>query len=45
MTIGQNRWLPHLVLILGVVVFVFPIYLPSSARPTTRPRSRAARCR
>lgn len=27
MTIGQNRWLPHLVLILGVIVFAFPIYL------------------
>jgi sn-glycerol 3-phosphate transport system permease protein len=27
MTIGQNRWLPHLFLILGVIVFVFPIYL------------------
>jgi len=27
MTIGQNRWLPHVVLLLGVVVFVFPIYL------------------
>jgi len=27
MTIGQNRWLPHVVLILGVVVFAFPIYL------------------
>ena len=27
MTIGQNRWLPHVVLILGVIVFVFPIYL------------------
>ncbi len=27
MTIGQNRWLPHVVLILGVIVFVFPVYL------------------
>ena len=26
MTIGQNRWLPHVILLLGVVVFVFPIY-------------------
>jgi sn-glycerol 3-phosphate transport system permease protein len=26
-TIGQNRWLPHVVLLLGVVVFAFPIYL------------------
>jgi len=27
MAIGQNRWLPHLVLIVGVVIFAFPIYL------------------
>jgi sn-glycerol 3-phosphate transport system permease protein len=27
MTIGQNRWLPHVVLILGMIVFAFPIYL------------------
>jgi sn-glycerol 3-phosphate transport system permease protein len=27
MTIGRNRWLPHVVLILGVVIFAFPIYL------------------
>ncbi len=27
MSIGQNRWLPHVILILGVVIFVFPIYL------------------
>jgi sn-glycerol 3-phosphate transport system permease protein len=27
MAIGRNRWLPHLVLLLGVVIFVFPIYL------------------
>jgi sn-glycerol 3-phosphate transport system permease protein len=27
MTIGRNRWLPHLVLLVGVVFFVFPIYL------------------
>jgi sn-glycerol 3-phosphate transport system permease protein len=27
MTIGRNRWLPHLVLLIGVVIFVFPIYL------------------
>jgi sn-glycerol 3-phosphate transport system permease protein len=27
MTIGQNRWLPHLVLILGLALFAFPIYL------------------
>jgi sn-glycerol 3-phosphate transport system permease protein len=27
MAIGQNRWLPHVVLILGVVIFAFPIYL------------------
>ncbi len=26
-TIGQNRWLPHVVLIIGVIVFAFPIYL------------------
>jgi sn-glycerol 3-phosphate transport system permease protein len=27
MTLGQNRWLPHVILLIGVVVFVFPIYL------------------
>ena len=27
MTIGRNRWLPHVVLLVGVVVFLFPIYL------------------
>jgi sn-glycerol 3-phosphate transport system permease protein len=27
MAIGRNRWLPHVVLLLGVVVFAFPIYL------------------
>lgn len=27
MNIGRNTWLPHLVLILGVVIFAFPIYL------------------
>ena len=27
MSIGRNRWLPHLVLLIGVVIFVFPIYL------------------
>jgi sn-glycerol 3-phosphate transport system permease protein len=27
MNIGRNTWLPHVVLILGVVVFAFPIYL------------------
>ena len=26
MTIGQNRWLPHVVLLLGVFVFMAPIY-------------------
>jgi sn-glycerol 3-phosphate transport system permease protein len=27
MAIARNRWLPHLVLLIGVVVFVFPIYV------------------
>jgi len=27
MNIGRNTWLPHVVLILGVIVFAFPIYL------------------
>jgi sn-glycerol 3-phosphate transport system permease protein len=27
MAIARNRWLPHLVLLIGVVVFVFPIYI------------------
>jgi sn-glycerol 3-phosphate transport system permease protein len=27
MTIGGNRWLPHVILLFGVVVFAFPIYL------------------
>lgn len=27
MSIGRNVWLPHLVLILGVFIFAFPIYL------------------
>jgi len=27
MAIGRNRWLPHIVLLLGVFIFAFPIYL------------------
>jgi len=27
MAIGRNRWLPHVVLLLGVAIFAFPIYL------------------
>jgi sn-glycerol 3-phosphate transport system permease protein len=27
MNIGRNTWLPHVVLILGVIIFAFPIYL------------------
>jgi sn-glycerol 3-phosphate transport system permease protein len=27
MAIARNRWLPHLILLIGVVVFVFPIYV------------------
>ncbi len=27
MTIGGNRWLPHVVLLIGLVIFAFPIYL------------------
>jgi len=27
MAIGRNRWLPHVVLLLGVFIFAFPIYL------------------
>jgi sn-glycerol 3-phosphate transport system permease protein len=27
MTIGRNVWLPHLILIIGVVIFAFPIYV------------------
>jgi sn-glycerol 3-phosphate transport system permease protein len=37
MTIGQNRWLPHVVLLLGVVVFVFPIYLTFVGSTHTQP--------
>ncbi len=27
MAIGRNRWLPHVVLLIGVAIFAFPIYL------------------
>ncbi len=27
MTIGGNRWLPHVILLFGLVLFAFPIYL------------------
>jgi sn-glycerol 3-phosphate transport system permease protein len=37
MTIGRNRWLPHLVLILGVAVFAFPIYLTFIGSTHTAP--------
>jgi sn-glycerol 3-phosphate transport system permease protein len=37
MAIGQNRWLPHLVLLLGVAVFAFPIYLTFIGSTHTAP--------
>ncbi len=37
MTIGQNRWLPHVILLLGVLVFVFPIYLTFIGSTHTAP--------
>jgi sn-glycerol 3-phosphate transport system permease protein len=37
MTIGQNRWLPHLILIIGVVIFIFPIYLTFIGSTHTAP--------
>jgi len=37
MTIGQNRWLPHLILIIGVIIFIFPIYLTFIGSTHTAP--------
>ncbi len=37
MTLGQNRWLPHLILLVGVVIFVFPIYLTFIGSTHTAP--------
>jgi sn-glycerol 3-phosphate transport system permease protein len=32
-----GNWLPHLVLIIGVIVVAFPVYMASSPRRTTTP--------